>query len=82
MIIRPENIVLHEKSDKNLRKEGNIISARIAKVSFTGNVVNYFAQVPGFEDMLRCQSTPPLRFTDNMEVVLRFLPESCVLVET
>jgi iron(III) transport system ATP-binding protein len=81
-IIRPENIVLRDKNYRRPGEADNAVSARINKVSFTGNIVNYFAEVPGLEEQFRCQSTPPLRFMENMEVSLGFPPDSCVLVET
>lgn len=51
-IIRPENI--HLRHDASMQSEAqNILKARIGKVSFTGNIVNYFADITGYSGQCR-----------------------------
>jgi iron(III) transport system ATP-binding protein len=80
LILRPENIQMLHIADSSVSGMGNQIDARVEKISFTGNIVNYFVAIPRVKNLCRCQSTPPVRFAVLDEVVLRFAPESCVLV--
>jgi len=77
LIIRPENIHLFKK---NVDDSVNCLNAIVKKVSFTGNIVNYFIQVEGINNEIRCQSTPPLLFHEMDSVKMTFSPESCILV--
>ncbi len=78
LLIRPENIVF-DAWNRDLQY--NRLEARIENVSFTGSIVNYFAQIDGVPDSCRIQSTPPLRYAAGEKAVCYFTPDACILTK-
>lgn len=78
LLIRPENMVFHVWDEGRFY---NSIPARVESVSFTGSIVNYFIKPDGMEENYRTQSTPPIRYAENDQVICHFAPEDCVLVK-
>jgi iron(III) transport system ATP-binding protein len=81
LIVRPENMRMYKIGDPAAPECVNQIEATVKSVSFTGSIVNYFLDFKGMDaGECRCQSTPPVKFGDNEKIILRFSPESCILV--
>lgn len=78
IMIRPETVKLTKTEEK---VSYNQVRARIANVSFTGNLVNYFVHIKGENDLFRIQSTPPITAREGEEVNLLFSPENVIILE-
>ena len=58
LMIRPEDIVLQRDTEIGERRRPNAISGVVDKLSFNGNVIEYFVRVEGMPDPWRAQGKP------------------------
>lgn len=77
MMIRPENISIAQGDDAGPNRLAGIVT----DAALTGNLVDYFVDVPGISMPLRVQATPPFRAERGDQVVLSFAKEHCVILE-
>lgn len=77
VMIRPERIRLSKEAPAC--KETNQLKAVLEKLTFTGNMVDYFLRFQ--ENTLRVQSTPPITAQEGDQVFLTFSPDDCVLMD-
>lgn len=79
LIVRPENITML-KENRTLDSDTNVLEAIVEKVGFTGSIINYFIHLPGIEEPVRCQGTPPVGFEEGEKIYISFSPDACVVV--
>ncbi len=77
VMIRPERIRLSKEAPAC--KETNQLKAVLEKLTFTGNMVDYFLRFQ--ENTLRVQSTPPITAQEGDQVFLTFSQDDCVLMD-
>ncbi len=78
--VRPERIRIDAASADAAPAGGNQLSGRVAKRIFAGNSSTYFVDRQGETIRVLVQNRDGGRFAEGQEVVLRWSPESTVLI--
>ncbi len=78
VMVRPENIRI---TRGDAATGVNTVIGTVADAALTGNLVDYFVDVPGIPHQIRVQATPPMRAERGDQVVLAFERDDCVILE-
>ena len=78
--VRPERIQIAPLATSPDRQDGNAIEGRVSKRIFAGNSSTYFVDRSGETIKVHVQNTGVDRLEEGQDVVLRWSPESTVLI--
>ena len=70
-MVRPENVVIAPAAQADSAAD-NVVTGTIDKLSFSGNVVDYFVRVDGLQQPWRAQGTPAQLLSAGQQVQLTF----------
>ena len=79
VMVRPENLSLIPTYKDEFKGKQNCLLGKVVRVTFTGNIIDYFIQLEGVEDLVRVQTIPPKNCSEGEEVFLYFDSQSTMI---